>query len=125
MLLNHKKNRAVLFTVEGMVEQGEKKGGKLGFPTANLSCDDSMPAGIYAGEAIWNGIVYPAAIYKENGKNAVEAHLLDFSENLYGEKLTIRGYQKVRDVKMFPNEKELIAAISKDIDYIKKWHSKS
>ncbi len=117
---NSRKNRIILFKVEGVVQEGNKKGKKLGFPTANIFCDDSIPSGIYAGEVVWNETVHPAAIYKEDGKNAVEAHLLDFSGDLYGEKLTVLAYQKVRDAKIFSKREKLIAAISKDISDIKK-----
>ncbi len=119
-MFDHTKTPLILFNVEGIVQQGEKKGKELGFPTANLSCDDSIPSGIYAGEVAWKGTVYPAALYKEDAKNVVEAHLFDFSGDLYGEKLTILAYQKVRDVKMFPGREELIEAISKDIADVKK-----
>src|SRR3989344_4477263 len=91
------KNSTILFKADGIVLEGNKKGSELGFPTANIPCDNSIPAGIYAGEVIWKGIAYPAAIYKDEAKNFVEAHLLDFSGNLYGETITIMAEQKIRD----------------------------
>ena len=109
----------ILFEVEGIVQKGDGKGKKLGFPTANIPCADSVPSGIYAGEVVWKGISYPAAIYKEEGKGVVEAHLLNFSGNLYGETLKVIARAKVRDVKKFSNEQELIAAISQDIENIR------
>mgnify|MGYP001613393446 FL=1 len=117
---NNTKDRTILFKVDGIVLKGTKKGNKLGFPTANLFCADSVPGGIYAGEVIWKGIAYPAAIYKSNAKDIIEAYLLDFSDNLYGEAITIIAYNKVRDSRAFSNKEELIAAISKDIEDIKK-----
>ncbi len=130
------KNSTVLFKIYGVVLEGKKKGSKLGFPTVNISCDNSIygehggfdklaagrtiPSGIYAGEAIWKGISHPAAIYKSDEKDTIEAHLLDFSDNLYGETITIIAEQKIRDSRFFPSREELIAAISKDIEDIKK-----
>ncbi len=114
------KNSTTLFKVDGIVLEGKKKGKKLGFPTANLSCDGSVPGGIYAGEVIWRETAYQAAIYKKDAKNIVEAHLLDFSDNLYGETITIIAEQKVRDGRIFSNREELIAAIAKDVDDIRK-----
>ena len=114
------KNSIILFKVEGIVLEGKKKGSGLGFPTANLSCDRSIPGGIYVGEVIWKGIAYPAAIYKKDTKNIIEAHLLDFSDNLYGETITIIAEQKVRDSRIFSNREELIEAIAKDIEDIRK-----
>ncbi len=117
---NNIKNFTILFKADGKVLEGSKKGNKLGFPTANLFCADSVPGGIYAGEVIWKGIAYPAAIYKSNAKDIIEAYLLDFSDNLYGEAITIIGYHKVRNSYAFPNKEELIAAISKDVEDIRK-----
>ena len=110
-----------VFHIEGIVQKGDGKGKELGFPTANIPCADSVPSGIYAGEVIWKGIPYPAAVYKEDGKGVVEAHLLDFSGDLYGETLKVIAHTRVRDAKVFPNEKELIAAIKKDIENIRKY----
>lgn len=111
----------LLFTIEGVVQMGDKKGSMLGYPTANIPCDTSIESGIYAGEVVWKGIAYPAAIYKEGGKNVVEAHLLDFSGTLYGERMTLRAYYKVRDVKTFSKKEDLIAAIAKDIINVKNY----
>lgn len=119
-MLNSMKDRTILFEVDGVVLEGSKKGNKLGFPTANLFCADSVPGGIYAGEVIWKERAYPAAIYKSNAKDIIEAYLLDFSDNLYGEAITIIGHHKVRESHAFANKEELIAAISKDIEDIKK-----
>ncbi|HUX36068.1 MAG TPA: riboflavin kinase, partial [Candidatus Paceibacterota bacterium] len=69
---------------------------------------------------IWGGVSYPAAIYKDETKNFVEAHLLDFSGNLYGETIVINAYHKIRDSRRFDDEKELTAAISKDVEEIEK-----
>lgn len=113
-------NETILFEVSGTVIAGKKKAIALGWPTANVACGSDIPSGIYAGDALWNGTSYPAALYKEDGKDALEAHLLDFSGDLYGETLTLRARRKIRDVKKFPDAEELAAAIANDIATIKK-----
>lgn len=118
--MGSKENRALLFKIEGVIQKGSGDANGLGFPTANLSCDDSIPSGIYAGEVMWEGTAYPAALYKEDAKNAVEAHLLNFSGDLYGKKMIFCAHQKIRDVKIFPTREELVTAISQDIADIKK-----
>ena len=50
----------------------------------------------------------------------IEAHLLDFSQSLYGEMLIFRAFQKVRDSKKFSSKEELVAAIAQDIATVKK-----
>jgi len=104
-----------LFAVQGTVQRGDGKGARFGFPTANITCDESLPSGIFAGEVIWNGVSYPAALYRKEGSVLLEAHLLDFSKNLYKEKITVVAHQKIRDVKKFSNESELVAAIAQDV----------
>ena len=108
-----------IFSAEGVVQKGDGRGAQLGFTTANIPCGGEMPSGIYAGEVVWKGVTYPAAIYKEDGKSLIEAHLLDFSRNLYAETIKIIAHQKIRDVKKFPSEKELITAIKEDIEKIR------
>lgn len=110
----------ILFETTGVVLEGKKRGKELGFPTANISGGNSVPAGIYAGKVILKGKTYPAAIYKSGEKDFLEAHILDFSRNIYGETITIVAEKKIRDSKFFADNKELIAAISKDIEDIKK-----
>ena len=108
------------FVVEGITKKGTRRSGKLGFPSANISCPASLPGGIYAGEVLWKGVAYPAALYKGNGKSELEAHILDFSGDLYGEKLVMIAREKVREEKIFPNDEALAAAVAQDIADIRK-----
>lgn len=111
---------APLFEATGIVIAGDRKAAALGYPTANIPCPDGIPSGIYAGEAVWHAVSYPAALYKEEGRDVLEAHLLGFSGNLYGEALTLRARHKVRDGRKFPDEASLVAAIADDIASIRK-----
>ncbi|MBM3257545.1 MAG: riboflavin kinase [Candidatus Liptonbacteria bacterium] len=109
-----------LFLVIGKVQEGKKRGRVLGFPTANLACPPAVPPGIYAGEAAWQNKVFPAALYKEKDRDVIEAHLLDFQGELYGELVTLAAYKKLREPANFANDEELISAIKKDIEEIRK-----
>ncbi|MBI2623405.1 MAG: riboflavin kinase [Candidatus Liptonbacteria bacterium] len=109
----------VLFEVTGIVVRGKGEGRALGFPTANVPCARAFPSGIYRGEVLWGKTMYPAAIYKEENKEVIEAHLLDFTADIYGETLTIAAHEKIRDAAAFRTRDELIAAIQKDIAYIR------
>jgi riboflavin kinase / FMN adenylyltransferase len=112
------------FNLEGVVVHGAKRGKKLGFPTANLVTEkEVLPRpGVYAvkvrrGEALLNGVV-------NIGRNptfgehalAVEVHLLDFHQELYGETLRIYFLQRLRDEKTFPSVDHLTRAIADDIE---------
>lgn len=108
-----------LFLIIGKVQEGNKRGRVLGFPTANLSCPPAVPPGIYAGEAMWKDKRYAAALYKEEKREVIEAHLLDFSGELYGELVSLAAYKKMREPAIFKNEEELIVAIGEDIKKIR------
>jgi riboflavin kinase / FMN adenylyltransferase len=106
--------------VEGIVVAGDARGGTLGFPTANLRLDPQLlvPAyGIYAGAA--KG--YRAAIsigtnpHYGGGERRVEAHLLDFHGDLYGKRLVLQLWRRLRDEQAFESEAALVEQIAADV----------
>jgi SHS2 domain-containing protein len=102
---------------------GAQRGRTLGFPTANLLLPQErlVPAyGVYACWA-WRGDTgYPAVVNVgvrpsfDNGHPSVEAYLLDFSGNLYGEVLGLSFVARLRGEKKFANIDELVAQIHMD-----------
>jgi riboflavin kinase / FMN adenylyltransferase len=107
--------------VEGTVVAGDARGGTLGFPTANLSVDPQLliPAyGIYAG-AVGRT---PAAIsigtnpHYGGDERRIEAFLLDFEGDLYGQRLVVELWKRLRDERAFDSEQELIAQIARDVE---------
>lgn len=113
------------YQVQGEVVHGMNRGGKLlGFPTANLKLVDELfpKPGVYA---IWveaDGDVYQGVanigMNPTFGNDAlsVEAHLLDFSGNLYGSDIRVHFVQRIRDEKKFNGLDELKARIAKDVE---------
>lgn len=114
--------------VRGVVAQGDARGRELGFPTANVSVpgDILLPAdGIYAG---WyerpDGAVHPAAIslgrrptfYEEAHASLLEAHLLDFTGDLYGEPAKVRFVARLRGEEKFEDVDALVEQIRRDCD---------
>jgi len=100
----------------GEVIKGQRRGTKLGFPTANVTLTHEIESGIYAGYVHFDGRAYNAALYVGPSKKIIEAHLLDFYDTLYGERIEIDVLQKVRDDREFRSEDELVAQISDDIE---------
>ena len=99
---------------------GDQRGGTLGFPTANLAvpADLLVPAyGIYAGEALGHraAISIGTNPHYGGGERRVEAFLLDFEGDLYGERLVVALWERLRDEAVFGSEAELVAAISDDV----------
>ncbi|HTS72475.1 MAG TPA: riboflavin biosynthesis protein RibF [Gaiellaceae bacterium] len=107
--------------IEGTVVAGDARGGTLGFPTANLRVDPQMvvPAhGIYAGAADGHRAAISIGTNPHYGgeERRVEAFLLDFSGDLYGRKLMLQLWQRLRDEAAFASEAELIAQIARDVE---------
>jgi riboflavin kinase/FMN adenylyltransferase len=99
---------------------GDRRGGTLGFPTANLAVppDLLVPAyGIYAGSALG----HPAAVsigtnpHYGGTERRVEAFLLDYAGDLYGRRVVVELWERLRDEAVFESEAELVAAIDDDV----------
>lgn len=112
------------YTLTGKVIKGEGRGKSLGFPTANILPDheDKMiPSyGVYAVKVFLNNVVCNGMLNIGNNptfgaKNrTIEVNILDFKGDLYGEKITIEFFQRVRDEVKFDSPKALIEQIQKD-----------
>ena len=115
-------------SVDGRVVQGRRRGRTLGFPTANLQPEGDLtpPDGVYAAWAkCEDGAVHQAVV--SIGVNptfdeedlCIEAHLLDFSKDIYGQNLSVLFVERLRDMVKFPDAKALAAQITADIDRAK------
>jgi riboflavin kinase/FMN adenylyltransferase len=107
--------------VEGTVVTGDARGGTLGFPTANLAVRPELlvPAnGIYAGSAAEHRAAVSIGTNPHYGgrERRVEAHLLDFSGDLYGQRLVVELWQRLRDEQAFDSEDDLVAQIARDVE---------
>ncbi len=109
------------FEVEGIVVEGDRRGKLLGFPTANLDIAAGRllpPKGIYAGAALGHRAAISIGVNPHYGGTAlrVEAHLLDFDGDLYGQRLVVELWERLRDERAFASEAELIEAIAADVE---------
>ena len=107
--------------VDGTVVAGEARGGTLGFPTANLRTDLELlvPAnGIYAGWAQGHRAAISIGTNPHYGgrERRVEAFLLDFNGDLYGQRLLVQLWRRLRAEQAFGSEAELIAQIARDVE---------
>jgi riboflavin kinase/FMN adenylyltransferase len=108
------------FEVEGTVVSGDRRGGTLGFPTANLGVDPHLlvPAfGIYAGAALGTRAAVSIGVnpHYGGGERRIEAFLLDFAGDLYGRTLRVELWERLRDERAFGSEQELIDQIARDV----------
>ena len=114
------------FLFEGVVVHGDKRGRELGMPTANIVPDERyvVPGhGVYAAWA--HG--YPAAVNVgvrptfETGRGLlVEAHLIGFDGDIYGQTLRIAFVERLRGEKRFDSVDELVAQMNRDVEDAKK-----
>jgi riboflavin kinase / FMN adenylyltransferase len=114
------------FLLEGEVVTGDKRGRELGMPTANLVPDERyvVPShGVYAAWA--HG--YPAAVNVgvrptfETGRGLlVEAHLIGFDGDIYGETLRIAFLERLRGEKRFDSVDELVEQMNRDAEEAKR-----
>ena len=115
------------YSLEGNVINGEHRGRKLGFPTANLDIaeDRLVPAkGVYACRALVNGQVYTAVTnigVRPTFENPlptprVEPHLLDLQEDLYGLFLKLELIEYLRPEMVFKSSEDLIEQVKRDIE---------
>jgi riboflavin kinase/FMN adenylyltransferase len=113
------------YSLSGQVVRGDGLGRQLGFPTANLDVAGLIlpPGGVYAAHAEAGGRNYRAVlnigfrptIAQPQPQLRVEAHLLDFSGDLYGQELELFFVEKLRDEKKFGSVEELRRQIACDI----------
>jgi riboflavin kinase/FMN adenylyltransferase len=106
--------------VEGVVVAGDARGGTLGFPTANLRVDPELlvPAyGIYAGQTLGHRAAVSIGVNPHYGgtERRVEAFLLDFDGDLYGTRLLVELWERLRDELAFADEAALVAQIADDV----------
>jgi len=119
------------YSVRGVVEHGDQRGRTIGFPTANVAApgDVQLPAdGVYGGWYVReDGARHRAAIsvgrrptfYEENGLLLVEAHLLDFDGDLYGEHAQVEFDGWVRGQVRFGGVDELVAQLGRDVEQVR------
>jgi riboflavin kinase / FMN adenylyltransferase len=109
------------FELDGTVVAGDQRGGTLGYPTANIAMDPQLVCpryGIYAGEALGHRAAVSIGTNPHYGgtERRIEPFLLDFEGDLYGRRLVVQLWERLRDEAVFDSEQELIAQIARDVD---------
>lgn len=107
--------------LEGVVVLGDERGGTLGFPTANLDIPPELlvPAyGIYAGATLGHRAAISIGVNPHYGgaERRVESYLLDFEGDLYGRRLVLELWRRLRDEQAFGSEEELVRQIAADVE---------
>jgi riboflavin kinase/FMN adenylyltransferase len=113
--------------VRGTVVEGDRRGRELGFPTANVAVPEEIclpAAGIYAGTFTGgDGVARPTAIslghrptfYSDQAYLLLEAYLLDFKGDLYGQAASVGFVERIRAEERFDSVDDLVAAMHRDV----------
>lgn len=117
------------YSVSGKVNYGKQLGRRIGFPTANLLCEESrvLPKwGVYAAKCTIMGKTYYAVTnvgnnptVEDGSKVSVESYILDFHEEIYGEEITVEFLFRIRDEHKFDSIEELTKQINRDAETVR------
>jgi riboflavin kinase / FMN adenylyltransferase len=124
------------YEMDGIVSRGERLGTKLGYPTINLASENELvPAdGIYVSrigirshprplEAVTNVGTRPT-VYEDYART-IETYVLDFSEDVYGEKVRLFFIERLREERKFPSVEALTVQIGRDIEATREYLGRS
>lgn len=117
-----------LFVLEGAVVKGDALGRRLGFPTANLSVppEQILPAdGVYSGDVAVRGEMYPTLISIGTRPTiggaslVIEAHIVGFDGDIYGERIRLGFRSWLRGQKKFANLDQLVGQMKLDLEAVR------
>jgi len=112
------------FELDGVVVAGDQRGGTLGFPTANLRLEPDLACpryGIYAGFGLGHRAAISIGTNPHYGgtERRIEPYLLDFDGDLYGKRLVVELWERLRDEAVFESEAALVQQIALDVEATK------
>jgi len=114
------------YEIQGRIIHGDGRGKHIGLPTANVAPWEKkiVPArGVYAAFAIVDGVFYQAVVnigfrptfYEQPLQSTIEAHLLDFKEDIYDKSICLIFIRQIRAEKRFASAEALMTQIRQDI----------
>lgn len=118
------------YGLRGPIVEGDRRGRTIGFPTANINVDPRrmLPShGVYVCRAVLNGVTYGAVANVgvrptfDGTRRTVEAYLLDFSGEVYGEELRLMFLHRLRGEQKFDGIAALVAQITCDVAAARAW----
>jgi len=114
------------YSISGIVQSGKQLGRNLGYPTANITPDHNyklVPAdGVYAvkvsvDENIYTGMLnigHRPTVNKGNENMTIEVHIIDYTGDLYGKRITLSFYKRIRNEMKFNSLDDLIKQLDLD-----------
>jgi len=121
------------YSVGGTVVVGNRIGRTIGFPTSNITIDETMvtPAnGVYVTNSTYNGVCYHSitnvGLKPTIGleKRNIETHMFDFNKEIYGKEIRVEFLKRIRNEHKFKDVKSLSEQIQKDCLSARQFHEK-
>ena len=123
------------YSIAGVVARGDRMGQRLGWPTINLVPENRLLPldGVYASRVLFPSV--PATfdcvtnigtrptVY-ENYQRVVESHILDFKADVYGERVELSFFKRLREERIFPTVMDLSAQIGRDVETAREFFSR-
>ena len=116
------------YTLIGQVIEGDRRGHTIGFPTVNIAVSEQLVPGegVYAGRVALHSDTYLAAISIGTAptfsgtRQQIEAHLLDFDGDLYGERIQIGFERRLREQRAFDSAEALAEQLHRDVEAVRR-----
>jgi riboflavin kinase/FMN adenylyltransferase len=123
------------YGISGVIARGDRMGKRLGWPTINVVPDHKLLPldGVYAGRVFFPS--FPASfdcvtnigtrptVY-ENYQRVVESHILDFKADVYGKRVEVSFYKRLREERIFPTVMDLSAQIARDVEATREYFAR-
>ncbi|HVG09652.1 MAG TPA: bifunctional riboflavin kinase/FAD synthetase [Thermoanaerobaculia bacterium] len=123
------------YSIAGVIARGDRMGKRLGWPTINLVPENKLLPldGVYASRVFFPSV--PATfdsvtnigtrptVY-ENYQRVVESHILDFNADVYGERVELSFFKRLREERIFPTVMDLSAQIGRDVETAREFFSR-
>jgi len=123
------------YSISGKIARGDRMGQRLGWPTINLVPEHKLVPldGVYAGRVFFPS--FPATfdcvtnigtrptVY-ENYQRVVESHVLDFKADVYGKRVEVSFYKRLREERIFPTVMDLSAQIARDVEATREYFAR-
>lgn len=117
--------------ITGTVQDGNKRGKALGFPTVNLRTELKLAEGVYFSKTLHHNTWHNSLTFIGAAKTfdetdyLTETYILDFNKGLYGDSISVQILKKLRGNIKFPSVRELVEQMKKDEEEARKFFSQN
>ena len=122
--------------LESIVVHGQQLGRKIGYPTANLGLETLVgeipPTGVYAARCLLQdgrqrmamlNVGHRPTVDSDDHQLSIEAHILDFDEDIYGQTIKLIIMKRIRDERKMNSLADLSMQLAKDLKEVLRFHA--